>query len=320
MSQSHRIAPSLSIVIPVYNEEENLRPLWDELKRVLRRIKGRWEVIFVDDGSEDRSASILEKISRSEQRVRVLRFMRNFGQTAAMAAGIDHARGDVIVSMDADLQNDPADIPRLIKRMEEGYDLVSGWRRKRRDPLNKRIPSVIANWLISLLTGIKLHDYGCTLKAYSRNILKNVHLYGEMHRFIPVFASWAGARIAEEVVNHRPRGTGKTKYGLIRTFKVLLDLITIKFLSTFSTKPIYLFGGAGMVLTVGGIISGIVVLIEKYQLGAYAHRNPLLLLAIFLFLVGFQLILMGLIAELLVRTYHESQQKPIYILRPQDKS
>jgi len=320
MSQSRRIPPSLSIIIPVYNEEENLRPLWDELKKVLRRIKGRWEVIFVDDGSDDGSARILEKIAKSEQRVRVLRFMRNFGQTAAMAAGIDHALGDVIVSMDADRQNDPADIPRLVSRMEEGYDLVSGWRRRRRDPLSKRIPSVIANWLISLLTGVKLHDYGCTLKAYRRNILKNVHLYGEMHRFIPVFASWAGARISEEVVNHRPRGAGKTKYGLFRTFKVLLDLMTVKFLSTFSTKPIYLFGGAGMVLSFGGIISGIIVLIEKYQLGAYAHRNPLLLLAIFLFLVGFQLILMGLIAELLVRTYHESQQKPIYILRPPDKS
>ena len=308
-SSKHR-ETDLSLVIPVYNEEENLKPLWDEIRKVLGKIRGSWEVIFVDDGSKDQSPRILEEISRKETRVKVLRFMRNFGQTAALSAGIDHARGKVVVFMDADRQNDPSDIPRLIERIHEGYDLVSGWRRKRRDPLSKRLPSVIANKLISLLTGVKLHDYGCTLKAYRRGILKDVHLYGEMHRFIPVFASWAGARITEEVVNHRPRVSGRTKYGIFRTFKVLLDLITVKFLSTYSTKPIYLFGG---------VLSGIVVLIEKYQLKAYAHRNPLLLLAIFLFLVGVQLILMGLIAEILVRTYHESQKKPIYILRPPER-
>ncbi len=315
MPSSKQIETDLSLVVPVYNEEENLKPLWGEIRKVLGKIRGSWEVVFVDDGSEDQSPRILEEISRKEPRVRVLRFMRNFGQTAALSAGIDHARGKVVVFMDADRQNDPGDIPRLIKRIHDGYDLVSGWRRKRKDPLSKRFPSVIANWFISLLTGVKLHDYGCTLKAYRRGILKDIHLYGEMHRFIPVFASWAGARITEEVVNHRPRVSGRTKYGIFRTFKVLLDLMTVKFLSTYSTKPIYLFGGAGMVLTAGGVLSGIVVLIEKYQLGAYAHRNPLLLLAIFLFLVGVQLILMGLIAEILVRTYHESQKKPIYVLR-----
>ena len=259
---------------------------------------------------------MLELLAQADERVQLLAFARNFGQTAALAAGFEHARGAVIVSLDADLQNDPRDIAALLAKLEEGYDVISCWRKNRRDPwLTRVLPSRIANFLISLISGVYLHDYGCTLKAYRREILSHIRLYGEMHRFIPVFATWAGARVAEIPVRHYPRHQGRSKYGFRRTFKVMLDLITVKFLGSYSTKPMYLFGGLGLVSFLGGFLLSSITLYDKFALGVKAHRNPLLLLSIFLFAAGLQFVLFGLIAELVVRTYHESQGKPTYILR-----
>ena len=308
---------NLSMIIPVYNEEENLPLLYSAIDRVMRPLNETWEVIFVDDGSRDRSFDVLRSLVETDpQHVRVLSFRRNFGQTAAIAAGIDHACGDIIVLMDADMQNDPADIPMLLAKLDEGYDLVSGWRKDRKDNrLTRTIPSNLANGLISWTTGVHLHDYGCTLKAYRRDALEGFRLYGEMHRFIPVFAHAVGARITELPVKHHARKFGKAKYGLERTIKVLLDLFTVKFLLSYSNKPIYLFGGAGAILMGLGALDLLYLFIRRTVLGVPAFSSPLLQVGVMFFIMGFQSILMGLIAELLVRTYHESQQKPTYTIR-----
>ena len=307
----------LSLIIPVYNEEENLPLLMEAICRALEPLEKDWEVIFVDDGSRDRSLNVLEDLVRKDPRhVRVVVFRRNFGQTAAIEAGIDHARGDTIVLLDADLQNDPADIPMLLAKIDEGYDLVSGWRKDRKDNrLTRTIPSNLANGLISQVTGVHLHDYGCTLKAYRREALEGFRLYGEMHRFIPVFAHSVGARITELPVRHHSRKFGKTKYGLERTIKVVLDLFTVKFLLDYSHKPMRLFGGTGMILISGsGLLLGY-LFIRKLLEGISILGSPLFQLGVMFFILGFQSILMGLIAELLARTYHESQRKPTYTIR-----
>ena len=307
---------NISIIVPVYNEEKNLPLLFDAILAAVEPLARPWEVLFVDDGSQDKSSSILKDLyERDPDHVRVIEFRRNFGQTAAIAAGIDHARGEVIVLLDADMQNDPADIPMLLAKLDEGYDLVSGWRRKRKDnALTRNLPSHIANWLISTVTGVHLHDYGCTLKAYRRDVLAGFRLYGEMHRFIPVFAHSVGARITEVEVNHHPRKFGRAKYGLERTLKVVLDLFTVKFLLDYSSKPIYLFGGAGMVLMFLGLADLLYLFIRRFW-GIPASTSPLLLVGVMFAIMGFQSVLMGLIAELLVRTYHESQSKTTYTVR-----
>jgi len=269
----------------------------------------------VDDGSTDRTLPILEEIQSKDKRVIMLSLRRNFGQTAAFAAGFDLARGDVIVTMDGDLQNDPADIPKLLELIKDN-DLVSGWRKKRRDPFfSRRLPSLIANWLISNVTGVKLHDYGCSLKAYRRDVIKNLKLYGEMHRFIPAVASWYGVRVAEVEVHHFPRLRGSTKYGISRTIKVVLDLITVKFLQSFSTKPIQFFGPAGILSGFLGFLISLYLSIDKIFFGKNIGGRPLLLLGALLIIVGIQLIGMGLLGEMLVRVYHESQKKPIYVIK-----
>ncbi|MBI5818649.1 MAG: glycosyltransferase family 2 protein [Verrucomicrobia bacterium] len=303
----------LSVVIPVYNEEENVEPLQAALTKNLDALGRRYEIIYVDDGSRDRSFERLRVIASRSPQTRIVRFGRNHGQTAALAAGITRARGEVIVIMDADLQNDPADIARLLAKMAEGYDVVSGWRRKRKDPwLTRRLPSALANRLIAMMTGVELHDFGCMLKAYRAGIVQRLHLYGEMHRFLPALAAHEGARISEIVVTHHPRRAGKSKYGLGRTTRVLLDLMVVKFLGGYISRPIHLFGGFGLLCCAGGVLAGAVTLYEKLVLNIWVHRNPLILLGVFLFLLGVQCILMGLLAELLLRTYHESQNKPIY--------
>ena len=308
--------PELSLIVPVYNEEQNLPLLFDAIRAALEPLARPWEVIFVDDGSRDQSISVLTGLfQRDPLHVRVIEFRRNFGQTAAIAAGLDHARGEVVILLDADLQNDPADIPMMLAKLDEGYDLVSGWRRKRKDnALTRNLPSHMANWLISRVTGVHLHDYGCTLKAYRRDVLEGFHLYGEMHRFIPVFAHSVGARITEVEVNHHPRKFGKAKYGLERTLKVVLDLFTVKFLLDYSSKPIYLFGGTGMALMFLGLADLLYLFVRRFW-GVPAATSPLLLVGIMFAIMGFQSILMGLIAELLVRTYHESQSKTTYRIR-----
>jgi glycosyltransferase involved in cell wall biosynthesis len=308
---------NLSLIIPVYNEEENLPILYDSIQQALKLIKGTWEVIFVDDGSRDKSFDVLNLlVEKDPEHMRVLSFRRNFGQTAAITAGLDHACGETIVLLDADMQNDPADIPMLLDKLDEGYDLVSGWRKDRKDNrLTRTIPSNLANGLISWTTGVHLHDYGCTLKAYRRDALEGFRLYGEMHRFIPVFAHAIGAKITELPVHHHARKFGKAKYGLERTIKVILDLFTVKFLLSYSSKPIYLFGGAGAVLMSIGAIDLLFLLIRRTFYGVPVFTSPLLQIGVMFFIMGFQSILMGLIAELLARTYHESQQKPTYTIR-----
>jgi glycosyltransferase involved in cell wall biosynthesis len=306
---------TLSIVIPVYNEEENVRILHKKIHEALDHLKGAYEVIFVDDGSTDSTLSILEEIQEKDSQVVVLSLRRNFGQTAAFAAGFDFAQGDIIVTMDGDLQNDPADIEKLLERIKEN-DLVSGWRKNRKDPFfTRRVPSMIANWLISRVTGIKLHDYGCSLKAYRRDVIKNLKLYGEMHRFIPAVASWYGVRVAEVETVHHPRLRGKSKYGISRTVKVVLDLITVKFLQSFSTKPIQFFGPLGVVCGCIGFLISVYLTIDKLFFGHDVGGRPLLLLGALLIIVGIQLIGMGLLGEMLVRVYHESQRKPIYVIK-----
>ncbi len=307
--------PQLSVVVPLLDEEDNLPALYEQITRALDG-RYQYEIIFVDDGSKDQSFQILKDLHASDSRVRVIRFRRNFGQTAALSAGFAHARGDVIVAMDADLQNDPADIPMLVAKLDEGCDVVSGWRKKRHDKaLTRRLPSRIANWLISRITDVKLHDYGCTLKAYRREILAETRLYGEMHRFIPALASWSGAKVTECIVNHRPRTAGKAKYGLGRTVKVVLDLMTVKFLGSFSTKPIYVFGGIGLFTGLMALLFGWLVIYEKLARGEDMSGNPLLMLTAVLMITTVQFILMGLLAELLVRTYHESQNRPTYVIK-----
>ncbi len=307
----------VSVAVPLLNEQDNIKTLYEQITRTLTG-KYEYEIIFVDDGSTDSSFSILAEIQKSDTNVRVIRFRRNFGQTAALSAGFEHARGEIIIAIDADLQNDPADIPMIIDKLNEGYDVVSGWRKKRHDnALTRRLPSVIANRLIAMITGVKLHDFGCTLKAYRREVLAEMKLYGEMHRFIPALASWSGAIITEVVVNHRPRTAGAAKYGLGRTVKVILDLITVKFLGSFSTKPIYIFGGLGLVSALGAFVCGLAVMYQKFISIQHLsmNRNPLLVLTAMLITATIQFILMGLLAELLVRTYHESQNRPTYTIK-----
>jgi glycosyltransferase involved in cell wall biosynthesis len=305
----------LSVVIPVYNEEENIRPLYGALKPVLEGTKKNYEVIFVDDGSRDQTLEELEKISAVDPRVAVLSMRRNFGQTAAFAAGFDYAQGDVIITMDGDMQNDPKDIPRLLEEIK-GYDLVSGWRKKRKDKfLTRRLPSMAANWLIGKVTGVRLHDYGCSLKAFRKEVVKNMRLYGEMHRFMPAVASWYGVRISEIETTHHPRTRGKSKYGLSRTLKVILDLITVKFLQSFSTKPLQAFGPIGLLSAFAGFLISLYLTAQKIFYGSSIAGRPLLLLGVLLIIVGVQLIGMGLLGEMLVRVYHESQGKPIYVLK-----
>ncbi len=306
---------TLSIVIPLFNEEENIKELHEKLKKTLDTLNKEYEILFIDDGSTDKTLSILEEIQAHDKRILVLSLRRNFGQTAAFAAGFDFARGDVIFTMDGDLQNDPADIPKLLELMKDN-DLVSGWRKKRKDPfLTRRLPSRIANWLISNVTGVKLHDYGCSLKAYRRDVIKNLKLYGEMHRFIPAVASWYGVRIAEVETVHYPRLRGSSKYGISRTIKVVLDLITVKFLQSFSTKPIQFFGPVGMISGMLGFLVSVYLTIDKIFFGHDIGGRPLLLLGALLIIVGIQLIGMGLLGEMIVRVYHESQRKPIYVIK-----
>jgi glycosyltransferase involved in cell wall biosynthesis len=310
-------SPEVSVVVPLLNEQDNIGPLYEQITQTLTD-KYDYEIIFVDDGSSDNSFAILARLQKADAAMRVIRFRRNFGQTAALGAGFAHARGSIIIAIDADLQNDPADIPKMIAKLNEGFDVVSGWRKKRHDnAVTRRLPSVIANWLIARITGVRLHDFGCTLKAYRREVLAETKLYGEMHRFIPALASWNGAGIAEVVVNHRPRTAGTTKYGLGRTLKVVLDLITVKFLGSFSTKPIYIFGGMGLATALAAGASGLAVFYQKFISARHLamNRNPLLLLTVLLITATIQFILMGLIAELLVRTYHESQNRPTYVIK-----
>jgi glycosyltransferase involved in cell wall biosynthesis len=309
-------APEISVFLPVYNEEPNLLPLHTKLEEALARLGRSAEIIYVDDGSSDGSLRILREIAKRDERVRVVALKRNYGQTAAMAAGIDAAHGDVLIPMDADLQNDPADIIRLLDRLDEGYDVVSGWRKNRQDKLiTRKIPSMIANRLISWIGGVPLHDYGCSLKAYRREALQDVRLYGEMHRFIPIYASWVGARVSEIPVEHHPRTMGKSKYGLSRTLKVVFDLMTIKFMASYQTKPIYVFGSFGMLAFFVSVVAGLYAIFLKLFHKADFVQTPLPILAIVMFAVGIQFLLMGLLAEMLVRTYHESQEKSIYAVR-----
>ena len=315
--------PELSVVIPLFNEEANVQPLLKELYGALEALGKSFEIICVDDGSQDGTWAVLEHAAAEHPELRVLRFRRNFGQTAAMSAGIEAARGAIIIPMDGDLQNDPADIERLLQRLEgrmvgqptQPVDVVSGWRRDRQDrEFGRKLPSRIANRLISAVSGLRLHDYGCSLKAYRRDVIQGVKLYGEMHRFIPVYASWQGARVAELVVNHRSRRAGKSKYGLGRTGKVLLDLLVVKFLASYTTKPIYLFGGFGLLSLALAVVSLVAALVYKLMGLKDLVQTPLPLLAVAFTLAGLLALLMGLLAELVVRTYYESQEKRPYLV------
>jgi len=309
-------APEISVFLPVYNEAANIIPLSRSLEESLDALGRSHEIIYVDDGSTDGSLALLRRLAERDPRIRVIALRRNYGQTAALSAGIDHARGRILVPMDADLQNDPVDIGRLLDKLEEGYDVVSGWRRERKDRwLTRRLPSAIANRLISRVSRVPLHDFGCTLKAYRRHVLEDVKLYGEMHRLIPIYASWAGARVAEIPVTHHSRISGKSNYGLTRAVKVVFDLLTIKFLSSYLTKPLYLFGTAGLVCLAVSIVSMLLALYYRFFRGVHLNRMPAATLAMILFAMGFQFILMGLLAEMVVRTYHESQNKPTYSVR-----
>ena len=308
--------PRLSVIVLVYNEVESIPTLHAELDKVLHTIPLTYEVLYIDDGSRDGSTEKMAQLAADDPHVRVVSLRRNFGQTAAVQAGIDNSRGEILVFMDGDLQNDPHDIPRLLEKLDEGYDVASGWRKNRRDDASRVLPSRIANWIIARVTGVPLHDFGCTLKAYHRDVIQDVKLYGEMHRFIPVYASWVGARIAEVQVTHRSRTYGRSKYSLSRTSRVMLDLITVKLLGSYSTKPIYFFGFAAFGLWGLSLLFAAIVMVQKLLPPyPFAHDNPLLLLAVFLGIVGVQFILMGLLAELSIRTYHESQGKSVYVVR-----
>jgi len=306
----------LSIIVPIYNEAENIPHLHQQLRAALEGQGLQYEVIAVDDGSRDRSFAILQELHEEDEHWTVVRFRRNFGQTAAFAAGFDHSAGDVLVTIDADLQNDPVDIPTLLDKVNEGYDVVSGWRVDRKDPfLSRRLPSKIANWLISTVTGVRLHDYGCSLKAYRREVIKGVQLYGELHRFIPALSSWMGVSVAEVPVRHHARRFGTSKYGISRTLRVILDLITVRFLLSYSTRPIQIFGGLGILSFGLGTVLGAYLTYVKLVVGQDIGSRPLLQLAVLLVLTGVQLVTMGLLGELVVRTYYEAQGKPIYAVR-----
>lgn len=313
------MAVSVSLIIPCYNEEESLGELGGQLDRVVTLLTERGhavEVIFVDDGSRDRTAEILKQMSAGRPHVAVIRFARNFGQTAAMSAGFDAATHDVVVPLDADLQNDPADIPRLLDKLEEGHDVVSGWRRRRKDTfVTRKIPSWAANRLISRISGVRLHDYGCTLKAYRKSVMTNVHLYGEMHRFIPIYAAQQGARVTEIEVNHRPRVHGTTKYGLGRVPNVFLDLLLVQFLWRYGTKPMHVFGKFGLVNMFAAFVSFAAMVWFKFWGGKSFVETPLPALTIMFFLIGCLSVLMGLLAEVVMRTYYESSSRPTYLVR-----
>lgn len=309
-------APQLSVVVPIYNEEESIPHLYQRLTAELEKLGITYEIIAVDDGSRDRSFSLLSDLARHDRRWRVVRFRRNFGQTAAFSAGFDRARGDVVVTIDADLQNDPADIGALLEKIGEGYDVVSGWRERRQDPfLNRRLPSMIANRLISWATGVYLHDYGCSLKAYRLDVVRGIRLYGELHRFIPAIASWQGVAVAELPVHHEARRFGKSKYGISRTVRVVLDLLTVRFLLSYGTRPMQIFGLLGLLASGLGVAIGAYLSWIKLAYGAAIADRPLLLLAVLLIVLGVQFVSLGLIGELIVRTYYETQAKPIYVVR-----
>jgi glycosyltransferase involved in cell wall biosynthesis len=308
--------PQLSVVVPVYNEAPNAEALVSELRATLDRLTLTSEVVLVDDGSSDETFALLAGACGDDSRFRIVRLRRNFGQTAALAAGLDHAGGEIIVTMDGDLQNDPADIPRLVAALEAGADVVNGWRRERQDPfLSRQLPSIIANSIIGATTNVRIHDYGCGIKAFRIEIAKSLKLYGEMHRFIAAIAGDLGATVVEIPVNHRPRLRGASKYGLSRTFRVVLDLLTIKFLSGYSTRPIHVFGFLGLIATAVGLAITGILGVEKVLFGVTLADRPLLLLGILLVLGGVQFVTLGLLGEMLARTYHESQAKPIYTVR-----
>lgn len=309
-------APSISLVVPIYNEEESIETLHTRLTEQLEQLGRPYEIIAVDDGSKDRSFDILRRLARANPHLHVVRFRRNFGQTAAFSAGFHRARGEVIFTIDADLQNDPADIPALLAKIEEGYDVVSGWRAERKDPFwSRRIPSMIANRVISTFTNVHLHDYGCSLKAYRAEVLKNIQLYGELHRFIPAVASWQGVTVTEIPVRHYARQFGKSKYGISRTIRVIIDLLTVRFLLSYSTRPMQIFGLWGLLSMLLGIGINLYLAAIKLLAGEELSSRPLLLLGILLIIVGAQFISLGLIGELVVRTYYETQNKPIYAVR-----
>jgi glycosyltransferase involved in cell wall biosynthesis len=313
---STKLEETLSVLIPVYNEEGNLSLLCDKLSVALKKTGRAYEIIFVDDGSSDGTLEMLLDLRNENPNIKIISFSRNFGQTAALSAGIDFSKGDILIPMDGDLQNDPEDILSLLQKIEEGNDVVSGWRKGRKDPFfRRRLPSMIANLLISLIGGVYLHDYGCTLKAYRRDILKNIKLYGEMHRFIPIYAHWIGARVAEVQVRHFPRGSGSSKYGMRRIFKVILDLMVVKFLMSYSQKPIYVFGGIGLLMILGAFVSGVYAVYLKLFQRVSFILTPLPLLSVLLMMLGFLSILMGFLAEILTRTYYESQGKPTYHIK-----
>ena len=309
-------APELSLFLPVLDEQDNLRPMHEKIRAALDALGKTAEVIYVDDGSTDNSLKVLREIAASDDRVRVISLRRNYGQTAAMSAGIDAALGEILIPMDADLQNDPADIKRLLDKLDEGYDVVSGWRKDRQDKLiSRKIPSKIANKIISWIGDVPLHDYGCSLKAYRRDVIQDVKLYGEMHRFIPIYDAWAGARVTEIPVDHHARTMGKSKYGISRTIKVVFDLITIKFMAEYHTKPIYVFGTFGMLAFFISMLAGIWAVVLKFGYSTSFILTPLPIIAVVMLAISVQFFLMGLLAELLVRTYHESQDKAIYAVR-----
>jgi len=305
--------PEISITIPIFNEEQSIDALYERIRSAMDALDRSWELIFVNDGSRDRSGDCLDRIARVDDRVRVIHLSRNYGQTAALMAALDHARGSIVVPMDGDLQNDPADIGRLLAKLEEGYDVVSGWRKDRKDSaINRTLPSRIANDLISWVSGVHLHDYGCSLKAYRRNVLDGVKLYGEMHRFVPIYAAWNGARVTEIEVTHHPRLFGRSNYGLERVIKVVLDLLVVKFLFRYAGKPIYVFGGFGLLSALVGVVVLCWAFWLKFGHGISLIQTPLPVLAVMMFAVGVMSFLMGLLAEMLNRTYHESQSKPVY--------
>lgn len=305
----------LSIILPVYNEAENIEILYKELEAELGKGAFQYEIIAVNDGSQDESREVLEKIAKEDKNFKVINLSKNYGQTAALSAGLDAATGDVLIPMDSDLQNDPADIPKFLNLIEEGPDVVAGWRKNRKDNWLRRLPSQMANKLISRITGVKLHDYGCTMKAYKREILKDVRFYGEMHRFMPVYVAWHGARIQELVVHHRPRKYGTSKYGISRTFRVILDLLTVKFLMTYLTKPMHFFGRAGLYSLFLGFVSGLTAILLRIFNDVHFIRTPLPLLTVFLIMMGVQFILMGILAEILIRIYHEPRGRATYAIR-----
>lgn len=317
MPLAHK-AGTISIIVPLFNERDNVRELVETIAAVGRENTIDMELIMVDDGSTDGTIDFLRQLQLSYDSLKIIQLRRNFGQTAALAAGFDHAQGEIIIPLDGDLQNDPADIPKLLAKLDEGYDVVSGWRRRRKDPLlTRKVPSRIANFIIGGITGVRLHDYGCTLKAYRRDVIEHINLYGEMHRFLPAIASWSGARVAEIEVTHYPRRQGKSKYGLSRTMKVLLDLVTVKFLGSFSTKPLHIFGGIGLLAMLLSFILGVIMFYQKYAGAGDGDMtdSPLLLMSAMLLMMSVQFLLMGLLAEMMCRTYHESQSKSTYIVR-----